>query len=268
MTLIQNYNKFLFLEQVTGVLAQNEVQNHLLFYLARDNSKHLMVTRDNKIVLVAVFNKSYPLVAYEPDNQRDDEAEKTLVDYLTLNQLLPDSILTEQALSTRIAERFGVLYTFCENLFLYKADRVNSLAPVDGCLRRANLSDTSILLPWYIEMFQQPLSDRVKQTVEWDILSGDLFVWDKNKPVSIARITRFVRSNGYIGRVFTAKEERNKGYGCACVAGVTNHVLQQPGAQCGLFVDETNKQAQSIYKKIGYEPVVLLSKFVKQAEGI
>ena len=58
-----------------------------------------------------------------------------------------------------------------------------------------------------------------------------------------------------IGFVYTPKEERGKGYASACVAAASEKALETGYKFCCLFTDLGNPTSNSIYQRIGYNPV-------------
>jgi uncharacterized protein len=87
------------------------------------------------------------------------------------------------------------------------------------------------------------------------IREGGLFVWDDAGPVSMAswagRTGRIVRVNF----VYTPPEHRGRGFASACVASLTQHLLDEGCARCCLYTDLANPTSNKIYQAIGYRAV-------------
>jgi predicted GNAT family acetyltransferase len=70
---------------------------------------------------------------------------------------------------------------------------------------------------------------------------------------------------GYSGRtpngirvawVYTPPENRGKGFAGACVAALSQKLLDEGRKFCFLYTDLANPISNHVYQKIGYEPVV------------
>lgn len=55
--------------------------------------------------------------------------------------------------------------------------------------------------------------------------------------------------------VYTPREKRGKGYASACVAAMSQLLLNQGRKYCFLYTDLANPTSNHIYQAIGYEPV-------------
>ena len=58
-----------------------------------------------------------------------------------------------------------------------------------------------------------------------------------------------------IGLVYTPREYRGRGYASNAVGELTRRLLGSDRKFCTLFTDKSNPTSNSIYVKIGYEPV-------------
>ena len=83
-----------------------------------------------------------------------------------------------------------------------------------------------------------------------------LYLWDVGGvPVSLAGGTRPGVHCISVGPVYTPPEHRCRGYASACVAALSQHLLDAGWEFCTLFTDLANPTSNSIYQKIGYRPV-------------
>jgi hypothetical protein len=73
--------------------------------------------------------------------------------------------------------------------------------------------------------------------------------------VSIACRGQPTPNGARIGLVYTPPEYRRKGYASACVAGLSQTLLNQGHKYCFLFTDLANPTTNHIYQAIGYQPV-------------
>ena len=58
-----------------------------------------------------------------------------------------------------------------------------------------------------------------------------------------------------INLVYTPPEFRRHGYASACVAALSQYLLNQEHRYCFLFTDLTNPTSNRIYQTLGYQPV-------------
>jgi predicted GNAT family acetyltransferase len=64
-----------------------------------------------------------------------------------------------------------------------------------------------------------------------------------------------------IGPVYTAREQRGRGYASAGVAAVSRLLLDR-GARVCLFTDQANPTSNRIYEALGFRPVVDMANLV------
>jgi uncharacterized protein len=74
-------------------------------------------------------------------------------------------------------------------------------------------------------------------------------------PVSLAAGRQFSSTAGRIGSVYTPPEYRRKGYATACVAALSQKLLDEGCERCFLLTDLANLTSNHIYQEIGYIPV-------------
>ncbi len=132
-----------------------------------------------------------------------------------------------------------------------------------GRFRQAVEADTPLLAEWMAAFEAEATPDSppagvaaLLQAVQRRIAAGEMFVWeDGGQPVSVAATTRPLRTCISIGQVYTPPEQRRRGYATACVAALSQRLLDQGWRYCVLFTDLANPTSNSIYQKIGYYPV-------------
>ena len=105
-------------------------------------------------------------------------------------------------------------------------------------------------------------SGDVQERVAGQVAAGAWFLWlDGVQPVSMALRTRPTRRGCAVGGVYTPPELRRKGYASACVAALSQHLLDQGYQFCTLFTDLANPTSNRIYLQIGYQPVCDFDKY-------
>jgi uncharacterized protein len=131
--------------------------------------------------------------------------------------------------------------------------------PIPGRLRVATEDD----LPWACDWVWGFIQDAgvegtiegAREIAELRIEDRDLFVWKDGRPVSIAAKTRHSTHGIVVSLVYTPPEHRRRGYASACVAALSQQLLDAGWRFCALFTDLANPTSNSIYQKIGYRPV-------------
>jgi RimJ/RimL family protein N-acetyltransferase len=78
---------------------------------------------------------------------------------------------------------------------------------------------------------------------------------DDTEPVSLAAMTGVIAGTARIGPVYTPPQFRGRGYGSGVTAAITQHAERQGAESVILFTDLANPTSNSIYRRLGYEPV-------------
>jgi hypothetical protein len=131
--------------------------------------------------------------------------------------------------------------------------------PVPGALRVATEEDLPWASDWVWGFIQDAgvdgTADDARAITEQKIAVGDLFIWEDGRPVSMVAKTRHTSHGIVVTLVYTPREHRNRGYASACVAELTQRLLDAGWQFCALFTNLANPTSNSIYQKIGYRPV-------------
>lgn len=146
----------------------------------------------------------------------------------------------------------------------FKLEKVIPVAGVTGQVRRATAADRDQLLSWDME-FRREAFPNETHTVE-DVISyidlalrfeqRGVYVWDDGeKPVSYACYGGPTPHGIRIGPVYTPKALRGHGYASACVAAMSQALMDGGRQFCFLFTDRTNPTSNHIYQVIGYEAI-------------
>ena len=233
----------------------------------RDPVSWFMATISDKtrVRLIAIMTPPYNLTLYATDNEINDEAICCLVDGLTKSRVSVGGVMTESDLAIRFAEAYiaskGTTYKVNKNQRIYELSAVSSDIPRIGNLRLAQESDMAFL-PYWGEGFNSDcfgsspvvLSDAGHY--RYQISTGKLYILENNDtPVSMAKINREMLTVCGVGYVYTPPYFRGQGYASSCVAEVSRIILERGFTKCVLYTDLANPTSNSIYQKIGYNPV-------------
>jgi len=147
-------------------------------------------------------------------------------------------------------------------LRIYQLDTVPALSSVPGRLRRATSADRDRLVAWLtafgVETHDETAVGRIEQAVDRDLAgptTTGLHVWDDGQPVSMAAAVGPTPHGIRINAVYTPPALRGRGYASACVAALSQLMLDAGRRYCFLFTDLSNPTSNHIYRAIGYEAV-------------
>lgn len=129
-----------------------------------------------------------------------------------------------------------------------------------GQLRPATAADTDRIADWLRSFDHEALgagttSAEAHAGAQRRIAAQELFVWDDGQPVAMAGTTRATRHGRAINAVYTPPQWRGRGYARACVAALSQRLLDSGAQFCTLFTDLTNPVSEAIYTQIGYRPI-------------
>ena len=140
---------------------------------------------------------------------------------------------------------------------IYEARSVVPPDPVPpGHLRQASGEDGPTVTRWVTDFLAVMSEQRgpVEAAPE-RLRSGSLFVWDNDGPVSMAGWTGKTPNGVRVTFVYTPPEFRRHGYASACVAALTQRLLDEGNRYCCLYTDLANPTSNRIYQQIGYRAV-------------
>lgn len=142
---------------------------------------------------------------------------------------------------------------------IYRLDRVNDIPPVPGRLRLATVADKSLVTAWThafrVDTFGVTNDSIPERDITPGIETGEIYLWEDGQPVSMAVKCRPTENGMMINYVYTPPDLRRRGYATACVAGVCREILKGGYQFCILYTDLANPTSNSIYIKIGFQPV-------------
>jgi uncharacterized protein len=152
----------------------------------------------------------------------------------------------------------GQSYQRVLELKIHQLTQVKPVKPTRGSLRLATEGDRPLLLEWYTA-FAAELGELMTLDAEKAINLGlkqqSIYLWEDGIPVSLATAKQFLSTAARLGPVYTPTKYRCKGYATACVAAVSQKLLEQGCDRCFLFTDLANPTSNRIYQAIGYRPI-------------
>jgi hypothetical protein len=155
----------------------------------------------------------------------------------------------------------GQHYYLERELRIYELREVRPVVGVPGTMRRATEADRSLLTEWLTAFQREAMGDEnpagIERVVTRSLTSSArrLYLWEDGRPVSMAGSTGPTPNGIRVNAVYTPPEQRRRGYAGACVAALSQLLLDQGRTFCFLFTDLANPTSNHIYQKIGYAPV-------------
>ncbi len=141
----------------------------------------------------------------------------------------------------------------------YQLETVQPIPVVSGQLRQATFGDRELLIDW-CHAFMEEVSEEIvdweaEEVVERYLAEGSLHFWQDNIPLSLANFYSSTPNGVRINLVYTPPEHRRKGYATACVAALSQALLDRGYKYCFLSTDLANPAPNHLYQAIGYQPL-------------
>jgi predicted GNAT family acetyltransferase len=144
----------------------------------------------------------------------------------------------------------------------FRADHVDPPSGVPGRMRDYERGDRVLAIRWMDAFVEEALPEPPPGTSEEFVdhreedPDGGLVLWEhEDRTVSMAGFGGRTPNGIRIGPVYTPPELRGRGYASALTAAVTKRLLDGGLRFCFLFTDLANPTSNSIYQRIGYQPV-------------
>ncbi|CAN5537658.1 GNAT family N-acetyltransferase [soil metagenome] len=273
MEITRFQNARAFYEKVETFLLEHEAENNLMLGIVADLTKstiwsdqppYLAVVTDNGEVVAAAFRTPpHNLgVSRAPAEALELIADDVHSPYPTLRGVLGPKE-TSQAFARAWRERTGQAYRLGIAQRIYQLEHVTPPENVPGELRPATQDDADLLVNWMQafehEAYRDDERPRRAERIVDAYLSSDvrgLYMWIDQEPVSMAGYAGPTPNGVRVGAVYTPPELRRRGYASAVTAAVSQRMLDAGRRYCFLFTDLSNPTSNSIYQRIGYQPVV------------
>lgn len=151
----------------------------------------------------------------------------------------------------------GKSYQQTRAMRIHQLTQVEEVAKARGCLRPATDADRSLLLDWFTAFVSEVGADSqdIEQSVNTGLKRQSIYLWEDSIPVSLVGGSQSLPVAARIGPVYTPPAARRQGYATACVAVLSQKLLNQGCQSCFLFTDVANPTSNHIYRMIGYRPI-------------
>ena len=245
-------------ERLRAFLEENEAENHLFLGVlasAPEGTRPVVVEDHGRILGACIFVERNAVVA----------GETSCVDQLVAqwDRQVP-GVVARADLAAAWAEEWAkkrrVQAQLAVSQRIYQLERVIEPKVVPGALRLAE--DVEQLTDW-IEGFDQEALAHELSTREANranavrrVRAGMTYFWEVNgRPVSMAALARPSRNGVSVNLVYTPPQWRGRGFASAVTAAVSREGLGRGYRFCCLYTDLSNPTSNSIYTKLGYQPV-------------
>ena len=258
-----------FLARTKNWLEKAEVENNLILGIAGyfevysgklELQPHFLTVHDNgTIVGAALMTPPRQLLM----SRMPDLAVIALADYL----LAHGAPLPGVVGFTTNANRFADYWTSKTGRSslpkrsdrLYACEKVVDFPYSAGRLRPASKADEPLLSDWCVRFcVDAGIEDETvyfQAQLPQKIADQSLFVWEDSEILSMAGIQRQTPHGVAISWVYTPAHLRRHGYATSCVAALTQRMLDCGKSFCCLYADLANLSSNSIYQKIGFQPI-------------
>ena len=274
LTRFDNVNEFY--SHVSAFLTAREAEHNLVLGIIRgvqigeyhEHPPYLAcVENDNRVVAVIVRTPPHNVLLSlidDPHNSIPLIVEDVRHEYASLVGV-SGAKLDARIFAEAWEAATGQPFQLSEKLRIYKLTEVIFPQNVVGQMRWARESDFDMLVDWYIGFITDAgltltTPDRSKMIIrrflDADPKERRLAIWQVDGvPVSMSGYMGSTPNGMRVGAVYTPPEYRKKGYASACVAHLSQNILNMGKTFCFLFTDLDNPTSNRIYQDIGYKPI-------------
>ena len=200
-------------------------------------------------------------------------ASQTAIDVLADDLLTADPALNGVTAASEVSLGFvqawqagkGVSARRHMAMRIYRLDGVMPpQRPASGRMRAARFEERALLIEWAVAFSAEAVdvltrddaARLIERMMTGDPIRNGLRVWeDDGHVVSMAAYAGPTPHGIRVNLVYTPPELRGRGYASACVAALSQELLQSGKQFCFLFTDLANPTSNHIYQTIGYHPV-------------
>jgi predicted GNAT family acetyltransferase len=272
MEVIQYDNAAAFQRRTQAYLERNEAANNLILGItqrlvnqpARQETIPFAATVEegDRVLLVVLQTPPKRLILYG-DGEVSNSVLKELVAYLVQKKKRVPGVVGPEQIATAFSEAW-VRETHSSSVIfmkqrVYVLYRVIFKSEVQGRFRQATTNDINIIKKWFMKFSEAVgekigLAEAINRALE-KTKAGEVYLWDTGLPVSMSSKNRPSRHGIVISGVYTPPRQRGRGYATACVASLSQLMLDSGYKFCSLFADLANPTSNNIYQRIGYRPV-------------
>jgi len=217
------------------------------------------VMQNDDLLVAAIMTPPHQLIIYSDTNVRVEAFKLLAADLLAKGSSVP-GVIGRSVVANEFAkvweEAADRSATHALRHRIYKLSDVNQAQTPSGSFSPATRDDLTLLVQWTLAFHHEalpndPLSD-VQGATKNRIDHKHIFIWEDAGPVSMAARSRPTTNGVSVNLVYTPPEYRGRGYSTACVASLSQHLLESGFSFCTLFANLANPVSNHVYKEIGY----------------
>jgi predicted GNAT family acetyltransferase len=260
-----------FLERVQPFLLNREAEHCLILGLLDGlcageqwgTAAPLMsvVEERDKVAAVVLMTPPHNLIL---SWTADDSTIDAIADELHATGVAIPGVNSSAGVARQFAEKWSQLsgHSFRTQMAqrIYQLSRVAVRARAAGCLREPDNSDEALMRTWRAA-FSVEAEGMTPEDAEQNAAiplpqSRHLMLWEVDgAAVSMAGFTGRTPNGIRVAWVYTPPENRGQGFAGACVAALSQKLLDDGRKFCFLYTDLNNPTSNHVYQTIGYEPV-------------
>ena len=260
-----------FLERVQPFLLRREAEHCLILGLLDGlragehwgSEPPLMASVENHDEVAAVALMTPPhnlIISWTADDSALDAIARALHAKAVAVPGVNSSADIAQKFALKWSELSGQTFRVQMAQRIYQLSRVTSETRAAGRLREPHQSDDALLREWRAAFSIDAEGMDPGQARNAAALplphSRRLLLWDVERTaVSMAGFAGPTPNGIRVAWVYTPPENRGKGFAGACVAALSQKLLEDGRKFCFLYTDLANPISNHVYLKIGYEPV-------------
>jgi len=260
-----------FLDAVLAPLLQEEEKNGLILGIAlrvREGRAYgegaplfLAVHDEESLIAAVIRTPPYNMILHcRPD--RLDALDAVASHLIEIGHPLPGingTVNVASAFASSWYRQTGQTSTVRMSQRIYTLTEATPPRNVSGHMRWAREEDIDRLAQWFLAFCDEAVPDAPPpdptENVRQFMSAGKLAVWDDGGMVSIAGSSRGTPNGATISAVYTPPEHRGHGYASACVAALSQWLLDDGKHFCTLYTDLSNPTSNKIYQNVGYRRI-------------
>ena len=144
---------------------------------------------------------------------------------------------------------------------IFQLEQVIPVQGVPGRLRRATFADHDLLIGWLRNFYRDAATKQdvanLEQTLSNYFTSDErgFYLWEIDRGVSMAICAGPTPNGVRIKGVYTPPECRRRGYASACVAALSQLMLESGRRYCFLFINHDDHISSRISQRLGFYPI-------------
>jgi predicted GNAT family acetyltransferase len=262
------------IERIRTFLEQDEAANNLLLGLLPRSDQQpgpteveqqpffAFVEHERRIVLVTMMTPPHNIIVYGA-GEHVDAAIETAIAFLLREGVRVPGVIGPRDIADKFAStwsrRTKCALTVQMEQMIYRLDRVSDIPLSPGELICATAEHLDLAADW-TAAFSEVTHDRLDrpralERAQAMIDASRLYLWHHGAPVSMAWRARPTQNGIVVSGVYTPPEWRGRGYATACVASLSQLLLDEGFKFCALYADFDDPVSNHIYCKMGYRPV-------------